>query len=69
MYGRSGADLQTIEDESVLDLSTSYQLSSGVQLRLQVNNLANEPLRTYLVTTNRTASAATTSMAAVISST
>ncbi|MET0533637.1 MAG: TonB-dependent receptor, partial [Steroidobacter sp.] len=47
IYGWNGADLQTLEDESVLDLSTSYQLSSGVQLRFQVNNLTDEPLRMH----------------------
>jgi len=47
IYGWNGADLQTLEDESVLDLSTSYQLSSGLQLRFQVNNLTDEPLRMH----------------------
>src|SRR5688572_1870727 len=47
IYGWNGADLQTLEDESVLDLSTSYQLSSGIQLRFQVNNLTDEPLRMH----------------------
>lgn len=47
IYGWNGADLQTLEEESVLDLSTSYQLNSGVQLRFQVNNLTDEPLRMY----------------------
>ncbi|WP_415923131.1 TonB-dependent receptor [Steroidobacter sp.] len=47
IYGWNGAELQTLEDESVLDLSTSYQLSSGIQLRFQVNNLTDEPLRMY----------------------
>lgn len=31
----------------MLDLSTSYQLSSRIQLRLQVNNLIDEPLRMH----------------------
>ncbi|MFC4307750.1 TonB-dependent receptor [Steroidobacter flavus] len=47
IYGWSGADLQTLEEESVLDLSTSYQLTSGIQLRFQVNNLTDEPLRMH----------------------
>lgn len=47
IYGWNGADLQTLGEESVLDLSTSYQLRSGVQLRFQVNNLTDEPLRMY----------------------
>lgn len=47
IYGWNGADLQTLEEESVLDLSMSYQLSSALQLRLQVNNLTDEPLRMY----------------------
>lgn len=47
IYGWNGAELQTLAAESVLDLSTSYQLRSGVQLRFQVNNLSDEPLRMY----------------------
>ncbi|MBB6096147.1 TonB-dependent receptor [Povalibacter uvarum] len=47
IYGWNGADLQTLESESVLDLSTSYRFSAGVQLRFQVNNLTDEPLRMY----------------------
>ncbi|GFE83247.1 TonB-dependent receptor [Steroidobacter agaridevorans] len=47
IYGWNGADLQTLEEESVLDLSTSYQLTTGIQLRFQVNNLTDEPLRMH----------------------
>lgn len=47
IYGWNGADLQTLEEESVLDLSTSYQFSAGLQLRVQVNNITDEPLRMY----------------------
>ena len=47
IYGWNGADLQTLEEESVLDLGTSYLLKSGVQPRFQVNNLTDEPLRMY----------------------
>ncbi len=47
IYGWSGADLQRLESESVVDLSTSYRISDGVELRFQVNNLTDEPLRIY----------------------
>lgn len=47
IYGWSGADLQRLESESVVDISTSYRLRSGIELRLQVNNLTDEPLRIY----------------------
>ena len=47
IYGWNGADLQTLEAESVLDLSTSYQFGSKMQVRFQVNNLTDEPLRMY----------------------
>jgi iron complex outermembrane recepter protein len=47
IYGWSGADLQRLEAESVVDVSTSYRLRSGIELRLQVNNLTDEPLRIY----------------------
>ncbi len=47
IYGWNGADLQTLESESTLDLSTSYRFDAGIQIRLQVNNLTDEPLRMY----------------------
>ena len=61
----SSQDIGQLRDESVLDLSTSYQLSSG----LQVSAISPTNRCECIVTTNRTASAATTSTAAVISST
>jgi len=39
----SSQDIGQLRDESVLDLSTPYQLSSG----LQVSNLTDEPLRMH----------------------
>jgi outer membrane receptor protein involved in Fe transport len=44
-----GNESMTIEltPESVVDVSTSYRLRSGIELRLQVNNLTDEPLRIY----------------------
>jgi iron complex outermembrane receptor protein len=47
IYGWSGSDLQTLETEKTLDFSGSYQISSSIGLRFQVNNLTNEPLRMY----------------------
>ena len=47
IYGWNGADLQTLESESTFDFSTSYQVTSNVGLRFQVNNLTNEPTRMY----------------------
>jgi len=47
IYGWNGADLQRLESESVVDVSTSYQLRSGIELRLQVNNVTDEPLRIF----------------------
>jgi TonB-dependent receptor len=47
IYGWNGADLQSLLSESLLDFSSSYQISKGVDVRLQVNNLTNEPLRMY----------------------
>lgn len=44
IYGSNGADLQRLESESVVDVSTSYQLRSGIELRLQVNNVTDEPV-------------------------
>lgn len=47
IYGWNGADLQTLLSESVVDFSSSYQVSDGVALRFQVNNITDEPLRMY----------------------
>jgi len=41
-------------DEMVVDLQTSYNFSNGVQAVLQVNNLTDEPTRTYFGTEAQT---------------
>jgi TonB-dependent receptor len=40
--GWNGAELRTLAEESVLDFSSSYQISEAFGVRLQVNNLTNE---------------------------
>ncbi|MDP1631699.1 MAG: TonB-dependent receptor [Caulobacter sp.] len=47
IYGWSGSDLQTLEEESILDFSTSYQISEQIGVRFQINNLTDEALRIY----------------------
>jgi iron complex outermembrane recepter protein len=47
IYGWNGADLQSLLAESVLDFSSSYKLTDAVDVRFQVNNLTDEPLRMY----------------------
>lgn len=47
IYGWNGADLQSLLTERVVDFSSSYQITSGVNVRFQVNNLSDEPLRMY----------------------
>jgi outer membrane receptor protein involved in Fe transport len=47
IYGWNGADLQSLLSEEVFDFSSSYQLNDGIDLRFQVNNLTDEPLRMY----------------------
>lgn len=47
MYGWNGADLQTLEEETTFDVSASYDVTSKITLRAQVNNLSNERLRMY----------------------
>lgn len=47
IYGWNGADLQSLEAEEVFDFSSSYRIGESIDLRLQVNNLSDEPLRMY----------------------
>jgi TonB-dependent receptor len=43
--GWNGSDVRTLGEESILDFSTSWQVNEMFGIRLQVNNLTNEPLR------------------------
>ena len=43
--GWNGSDVRTLGEESLLDFSSSYQVSDSFGIRLQINNLTNEPLR------------------------
>jgi iron complex outermembrane recepter protein len=43
--GWNGSDVRTLGEESILDFSTSYQVNESFGIRLQVNNLTDEPLR------------------------
>jgi iron complex outermembrane receptor protein len=43
--GWSGSDVRTLGEESILDFSTSWQVNDSFGVRLQINNLTNEPLR------------------------
>ena len=43
--GWNGSDVRTLGEESILDFSTSYQVTESFGVRLQVNNLTDEPLR------------------------
>jgi iron complex outermembrane recepter protein len=43
--GWNGSDVRTLGEESILDFSTSYQVNEKFGVRLQINNLTNEPLR------------------------
>jgi outer membrane receptor protein involved in Fe transport len=47
IYGWNGADLQSLLSESVVDFSSSLRLTSAMDVRFQVNNLTDEPLRMY----------------------
>jgi iron complex outermembrane recepter protein len=47
IYGWSGADVRTLEAESIFDFSTSYTFNDHLSFRFQVNNITNEPLRIY----------------------
>lgn len=43
--GWNGSDVRTLGEESILDFSTSYQVNEKFGIRLQINNLTDEPLR------------------------
>jgi iron complex outermembrane recepter protein len=43
--GWNGSDIRTLGEESILDFSTSYQVNDHFGVRLQINNLTDEPLR------------------------
>ena len=43
--GWSGSDVRTLGEENILDFSTSYQVNEAFGIRLQINNLTDEPLR------------------------
>lgn len=43
--GWSGNDVRTLGEESILDFSTSYQVNDRFGIRMQINNLTDEPLR------------------------
>ncbi len=45
--GWNPQDLQVLESQKILDFSASYQISENLGVRLQVNNLTNEPVRMY----------------------
>lgn len=47
IYGWSGSDVRTLEEESIWDFSASYQVNERVGLRFQVNNLTDEAARIY----------------------
>jgi iron complex outermembrane receptor protein len=47
IYGWNGSDLQTLESETTVDFSTSYEVTKNVQVRFQVNNLTDEALRIH----------------------
>jgi iron complex outermembrane receptor protein len=43
--GWNGSDIRTLGEESILDFSSSWQVNETFGVRLQVNNLTNEPVR------------------------
>ncbi len=43
--GWNGGDVRSLGAERILDFSTSYQIDDAFGVRLQVNNLTDEPLR------------------------
>jgi TonB-dependent receptor len=43
--GWGGSDIRTLGEETILDFSTSYQVNESFGIRLQINNLTDEPLR------------------------
>jgi TonB-dependent receptor len=47
IYGWNGSDVRRLEEESIWDFSTSYQITERIGLRFQVNNLFDEVARIY----------------------
>jgi iron complex outermembrane receptor protein len=47
IYGWNAQAISRLQTESILDASASWQITDMVGVKLQVNNLANEPLRAY----------------------
>lgn len=47
LYGWNGSDVRTLEEESIWDFSTSYQITDNLGIRFQVNNLFDEVARIY----------------------
>jgi TonB-dependent receptor len=43
--GWNGGDVRTLGEESIVDFSAAYQVTDAFGVRVQVNNLTNEPLR------------------------
>jgi len=43
--GWAGSDVRSLGEETIFDLSTTYQVNDSFGVRFQVNNLTNEPLR------------------------
>jgi iron complex outermembrane receptor protein len=43
--GWNGSDVRTLDEETILDFSTSWQVSDHFGVRLQINNLTDGPLR------------------------
>jgi iron complex outermembrane recepter protein len=43
--GWNGGDVRTLGEERILDFSTSYQVNDAFGIRLQINNLTDDPLR------------------------
>jgi TonB-dependent receptor len=51
--GGDDAEDVYVDDHVQLDLSAAYRLTGGLQLRLQLNNLTDEPFRRYLADADR----------------
>jgi TonB-dependent receptor len=45
--GWNGSDVRTLGEETILDFSAAWQMNDMFGMRLQVNNLTNEPLRIW----------------------
>jgi iron complex outermembrane receptor protein len=43
--GWNGSDVRTLGEENILDASLAWQVNETFGVRLQVNNLTDEPLR------------------------